>query len=175
MVKKHPQIKSQDVLLLMKLMLDESESRIVDIAGDLELSLSEVSEGIRRLRDANLIEKGSRKPLKENMYEFVIHAVKYIFPGKLGTSARGVPTAHSALPLSKLIKSSTSDVCVWPYDEGEVRGQSIMPLYPTVPSAAVRNPELHQLLALLDAIRIGRAREQKLAAKELQKRIFGRP
>jgi hypothetical protein len=40
-----------------------------------------------------------------------------------------------------------------------------------VPDAARSDPKLYELLALVDAIRVGRARERKLAESELEKRL----
>jgi len=62
---------------------------------------------------------------------------------------------------------------VWPYAEGAIRGEEFEPLYPSVPFAAQRDPKLYELLALVDAIRDGRARERSLAAKELESRLIG--
>ena len=45
-----------------------------------------------------------------------------------------------------------------------------MPLYRSVPQAASNDPELYALLSLIDAIRVGRMREQRLAIDELEKR-----
>jgi hypothetical protein len=61
-----------------------------------------------------------------------------------------------------------SDAYVWPDPTGEVRGQAIEPLYRSVPTAARNDPELYVLLSLIDAIRVGRVREQRLAVKELE-------
>ena len=52
-----------------------------------------------------------------------------------------------------------------------MRGYSLTPLYPSVPAAAVRDAKLYELLALVDAIRDGRARERSLAAKEIHARL----
>ncbi len=82
-----------------------------------------------------------------------------------------MPTAHSAPPLSKILVAS-EEKFVWPDEAGEVRGEAIEPLYPSVPQAARRDARLYELLALTDAIRVGRAREQKLARKELERRLL---
>ena len=82
-----------------------------------------------------------------------------------------MPTAHACAPLDALIVSPTSDLPpVWPYKDGAVRGEVFHPLYSSVPEAALRNPALHQLLALFDAIRGGRPRERALAIKILDER-----
>jgi hypothetical protein len=66
---------------------------------------------------------------------------------------------------------AVGEAYVWPYPEGKSRGQSIRPLYPTVPKAVGSDPKLHELLALVDAIRIGKARERNIAAEEIKKRM----
>ena len=60
---------------------------------------------------------------------------------------------------------------MWPFPDGHHRGVSLDPLYKTAPAAALRDPFLYELLALIDALREGRARERKLAEKELIARI----
>ena len=67
--------------------------------------------------------------------------------------------------------SPTADLPpVWPYKDGSVRGEALHPIYPSVPDAALRNPALHELLALFDAIRGGSFRERALAIKMLDGR-----
>ena len=174
MAKKPPQIKPQDVVLLLKLLAHpESEQRIIDLAHELGISASEISQGLSRLQESALLASDKRSVLKANAFEFLVHGLKYVFPVILDAVRRGVPTSHSAAPLSKKIKAGQGDNYVWSYGEGDVRGQSIAPLYPSVPQAALRDSKLHELLALCDAIRIGRVREQKLAIEELEKRVLG--
>lgn len=173
MTKKQPHIKPQDVLLLLKLLAHpKKDVRILDLAHELRISSSEVSHGLSRLQESQLVSSDKRSPLKENALEFLMHGMKYIFPAKLDSIKRGIPTAHSAPPLSQKIRASKDDCYIWPYADGELRGQTLIPLYPSVPEAALRDQRLYELLALCDAIRIGRTREQKLAADELKKRIL---
>jgi hypothetical protein len=61
---------------------------------------------------------------------------------------------------------------VWPDPEGDERGQSIQPLYPTAPAAARRQPALYELLALVDSLRCGRTRERTIAEGELRRRLI---
>ena len=70
-----------------------------------------------------------------------------------------------------MIVGSSEPPPVWAHAEGKVRGYAFAPLYPTVPAAALRDSRLYELLALVDAIRDGRARERNLAAKELESRL----
>ena len=55
--------------------------------------------------------------------------------------------------------------------DGQVQGAAVQPLYSSVPGAARRDPALYDLLALVDALRIGRARERSLAEKEITQRL----
>jgi hypothetical protein len=82
---------------------------------------------------------------------------------------RGIPTAHSSLPLSTIIVSNEN--YVWPSAKGTMRGQSIVPLYASVPEAVKNDGYLHELLSLVDALRVGKARERNLAMQELTNRI----
>ena len=82
---------------------------------------------------------------------------------------RGVPTGPSASPLNKEIQSN--EHYVWPYEKGNLPGHGITPLYPSVPEAVLQDPHLHELLALADALRVGKARERELAMKELKQRL----
>ena len=109
--------------------------------------------------------------MKAALLEFLVHGIKYVFPARPGLLLRGMPTAHSAPPLAGRIISSEDDIYVWPYDNGTVRGQAIFPLYDKVPQAAEKDKALYELLALVDAIRAGQARERTIAASELEKRL----
>ena len=108
---------------------------------------------------------------KAALREFLIHGVKYAFPRQRGELTRGIPTAHAAEPLKRQISAGNEPPPVWPSAMGMTRGYSFAPLYKTVPQAALRDPFLYQMLALLDAIRDGRSRERQLAEQELKIRV----
>jgi hypothetical protein len=75
-----------------------------------------------------------------------------------------------------LLESVYADLpVVWPHPEGTIRGESLEPLYPTAVDAALRDPALYECLALVDALRIGRARERDLAGQLLRQRLRGAP
>jgi len=101
--------------------------------------------------------------------EFLLYGIKYVFPQKPGPVVRGIPTSHSASPLKEKIQSSED--YVWPYAQGNIRGHSIIPLFVSAPGAALKDSDLHELLALVDALRVGRAREKEMAVTELKKRL----
>jgi hypothetical protein len=61
---------------------------------------------------------------------------------------------------------------VWATSEGEVKGQEISPLHPKQAHAAKLDNKLYELLALTDTLRIGKAREKRIAEEELRKKIL---
>jgi hypothetical protein len=100
-----------------------------------------------------------------------VHGMKCAFPAERGEPTRGVPTSYAALPLSALIVPSSDLPPVWPYPSGKTRGTSFQPLYRGAPKAALREPLLYEYLALVDALRDGRARECKLAEELIISRL----
>jgi hypothetical protein len=82
---------------------------------------------------------------------------------------RGVPTAHSASPLKEQIQSV--EQYVWPYAKSSVRGLSIKPLYSSILQAIELDVQLYEMLSLIDALRVGKAREKNMALDMLKQRI----
>lgn len=165
-------IKPQDILVLLKLCLWQArEWRHVDLSVELGLSQTEVSFALERCRVSGFLDQAKKRVIRTALLEFLAHGLKYVYPVQPGSLCRGLPTAHSAPPLSKRIVSDEHDQYVWACDEGKIRGQTIEPLYESVPFAAAKDSRLHELLALVDALRVGRARERAIAADELEKRI----
>ena len=170
-MKKHNGMRPQDIVVLLKIVsMQEKEWRNIDIANNLKISPSEVSEALNRCRIAKLID-GHKKRVNVNSFkEFLIFGLKYVFPVVPGSVVRGVPTSHSALPISEHI-SQGGDIYVWPYAKGIMRGQAIEPLYKTIPEVVQKDNSLYELLAIADTLRVGKAREIKIAIEELEKRI----
>jgi hypothetical protein len=174
-------LKPQDLLTTLALTLPRFQSATwtySELASTLGLSVSEANAATRRAAEAGLVTSGAKRgakprPVRRAVLEFVDHGVRYAFFVHPGESTRGTPTAHSAPPLSALLDVSEEAALVWPDAKGKVRGQAVTPLYPTVPHAVRAVPALHEILALVDALRVGRARERELASRELAKRIIG--
>ncbi len=148
----------------------EPGSTFETIADDLEMSVSVAHGAVARLRNAGLVQPESRKVNRHALLEFLEHGVKYAFPANRGGSARGVPTAHSAPILADQLVAE--DVIVWPSADGRTIGNSLTPLYERAPSLALKSPPEYEMLALVDAIRIGGARERSLALDALRQRIY---
>ena len=165
-------LKSQDVVVLLKLVSwADATWSYPKLAVELGMSPSEVHASVRRASQSGLLQQATRSVNPSALLEFLVHAVKYVFPPKRGGVTRGLPTAHSAPPLRKHFRASSEMPLVWADPEGTVRGEALEPLYRSVPQAARADAQLYEWLALVDAVRAGRARERELAVAELQRRL----
>jgi hypothetical protein len=164
-------MKPQDVVVLLKVIaLNNDNWQQIPLAQSLKMSQSEVSQSVARSKYAGLLDDSGKKVMRQALYDFLLYGLAVVFPAKPGAVVRGIPTAHSASPLNKEI--SSGEDYVWPFAKGNVRGHGITPLYDTVPQAALDDEQLHALLALADALRVGKAREKKIAVQELKNRIW---
>lgn len=160
-------MRPQDVVILLKKVSAASRSITnSQMAKELGISASEVSESLERSRIARLIDSRKQRVNILALQEFMVHGLKYIFPAYPQSKVRGIATAISAPPMNQLIQSG-KEVYVWQDSKGDLRGESITPLYKTVPMAVKEDTTLYKLLALTDVFRMGRAREIEIAKKEL--------
>lgn len=106
------------------------------------------------------------------LLEFLVYAIRYVFPARKGELTRGIGTAFSAPPLRSKLLSAGELELVWPDAYGKSMGQSVEPLFKSAPHAVKRDPVLYELLALVDALRLGQPRERKLAAELLEARLL---
>ena len=163
-------MKPQDIVILLKIIAINHDSwQQKPLAQELRMSQSEVSQSIARSIYAGLLADKGKRVMKSNLLDFLHYGIAYVFPQKPGAVVRGIPTAHSAMPLINQIES-TEDY-VWPYAKGNQRGHGIVPLYSSVPEAALNDGELYDLLALVDALRVGKIREKNLAMEMLKDRF----
>lgn len=161
----------QDLYVVLQLaaLRDEEPTTYSALASRLHLSPSRTHAGVQRAIAAGLLD-AERRVRPRALLDFLFHGVRHAFFAHRGAITRGMPTAHAAPPLVELI-SDEGPIPVWPDPEGAARGESIEPLHPSAPRAAREQPSLYELLALVDALRIGRARERKLAMEQLEQRI----
>lgn len=150
---------------------------MAQMSTDLSISASEVHAALKRLARSRLVSNDAEgnRPLLKAVEEFLVHGVRYAFPATRGEVTRGVPTSYAASPLNRHLDPGAELPPVWAFPEGRHRGVSLEPLYKSVPAAALRDQSLYELLTLIDALREGRARERKLAEKELIMRLRHQP
>ncbi|MDX5397153.1 MAG: transcriptional regulator [Hymenobacteraceae bacterium] len=166
-MRKHNGMRPHDIVILLKILAKGEQSWYnKDLAEELYLSASEISESLNRSVQAGFIDQKKKKVFKNALLEFLVHGLKYVFPQQPGALVRGIPTAHSAPVAFNYFLSEES--YVWPDSKGNMRGQAIEPLYPTVPQAAQNDAAFYNLVALCDMLRVGRVREIKFAADKLK-------
>ena len=169
------ELKPQDVLVLLKQVANPATIwTFATLAEGLHLSASQTHRSVQRCLAAGLAVskgRGEWQAARSALLEFAVHGVRYAFPETQGRARRGIPTSFGTLPLSADINSAAGDAPVWPHPSGTVRGPSLSPLCKTAPDAALVDPALHEMLALLDALRAGRSRERALAEKYLAERM----
>jgi len=170
-------LRPQDSVVLSWLIVRRGERwRYIDLATGLAISQSEAHAAIGRLSNSGLLAPSrglldTPDPVHWSAAEaFIIHGVRYAFYGERGPVCRGMPTGVAAPPL-RAHCSIGEEIPVWPDAEGDARGYSLKPLYKSVPAAARQNAELYELLALIDALRDGRLREQQMAEQLIKDKL----
>lgn len=174
-------MKSQDIVLLLKLLSIEKSA---DSASEAQYSMrqlelatgiskSELSAALNRCIQVGLAARDRQTGLpsvnRKALLGFLVHGIKYVFPAKPAELVRGLPTAFAAPAMTGKLMSAGETINVWPDAAGQHKGQAVAALFKSVPQAAKADATLYELLALVDAIRIGNARETKLAVQLLEK------
>ncbi len=169
-MKKHNGMRPHDIPVLLKIIgKGKKDWYMKDLALELEISSSEISESLNRSVIAGLISSDKKQIKKLALLDFLKSGLRYVYPQQPGSIVRGMATSHSAPPLNSQIMSE--EHYVWPDGKGSLRGQAIEPLHPNIPSACKKDHFFYELMALTDAIRIGKVREQTLAFEILKERI----
>lgn len=130
-------MKGQDVLVLLKLACRKGQWAYAELAGEPGLSASEVHAAVKQSEEAGLYNPRTRQQVRD------------------------------APPLDKKMRFEPREAPVMPLEGGAARGPAAPPLYPCAPRAAAADERLYQMLALVDALRTGKARERGLAAEAL--------
>jgi hypothetical protein len=160
-----------DVVLAIRLL--KPAGTLAELADELAVVPSQIHASAKRLEIAGLVRPGTRNTNRHALHEFIEHGVRYAFPARTGRRARGIPTSHSAPLLAEHLDSD--DAFVWPAANvpGAVSGLSVAPLYAKAPALAKSSPEMYRAVSLVDAFRVGGARERAIARQLLSRLIFG--
>jgi len=163
-------MKPQDIVVLAKIISMGNDGYTqIRLAETLHVSQSEISNSLKRSEYAGLLINNGQEVSRKLFFDFIKFGLSVVYPEHPGPMVRGTLTAHSAPPLDTEFVGD--EKYVWPYAKGHSRGQSIAPLYPTVPQAVRLDQNLYELLALFDAVRVGRAREKNMALEILEQRL----
>jgi hypothetical protein len=179
---KQASLKPQDVVVALKIALAASNAShdgssdvpkgapsYAQLAKSLFMSASEAHAAVQRAIASKLLAQSSAGLVANRaaLQEFLLHGLMYSFPGVEGPITRGMPTGAAAPHLSALFDQTQNLAWVWPDAQGEVRGPSLCPLYPSVPAACRLDENLYRILSALDALRAGAAREREIAQREV--------
>lgn len=172
------ELKPQDLLVLLKVAAHPTQRWTYAALGEsLSMSASETHACVKRAVAAGLAStsgRGEWSPIRPNLLEFMRHGARYVWPATPGPVKRGVPTSFGAEPLVHLLTAAPGEAPVWAHPTGSAKGPTLTPLYRIAPQAALSDPALHRLLALLDALRTGRARERALASELMETELTKR-
>jgi len=191
-------LKPQDVLLTLKLTTlpsrqilktdsdlsplifksnDEASWSFSEIGISLGLSKGEAHGSFRRALAANFIQiEGTDASVNRKRFlEFLVYGLASSFYPIRGPVGRGLPTGFWASPLDKKRRPGSSSIpLVWavPEKSGLLTGETLIPLYPTVPAIAERNGKMYELLVLVDAVRVSSGRDREVAVGMLGSRLI---
>lgn len=166
---KVPQLRPEDLFVALELAVADPGISGRKLAIALEMPSSSVGLSLRRLRANRLVEQANGAAPRVRrlaLRECLQNAVRWIAPAHVGGIVLGLPTAHASPALAERFRGD-HDPFVIPLEEGPARGRSVSPLHPKAPVAASRDPKLHALLGVVDALRVGSAREREIASAEL--------
>lgn len=161
-----------DVPVALSLSL-QPDATFAELAQKLGISSSTAHGAVERLRFSGLLRPAPGRNHVVNLpafEEFLYHGIRYAFPARRERKQRGVPTSHAA-PVLQGELGSAADPVVWPSALGKVVGASLEPLIPSAPAMASRLPELYDMLTLVDALRIGTARDREAGKRLLAERL----
>ncbi|WP_417692990.1 hypothetical protein [Pseudomonas sp.] len=146
------------------------------LQASLGISKTEIASALKRCQLIGLLRLDPTTQLprvnSKALLGFIEHGLRYVFPVKPAEIVRGIPTSFSAPVLQDKLMSGGDLIHVWPDAFGNKKGQSITPLFKTVPGAVKKDARLYEYLALIDAIRLGNAREANLANEILRDKVL---
>ncbi len=163
-------LKPLDIVVALQLTITP-ECPFSAIGAAVGISHGEAHNSFRRLQRSRLTRPEKRSIAVERLLSFILGGVPVAYPASFGAETRGVPTAHSAPPMTTQL-ATDEEPLVWADAEGTVRGTTLTPLFPRAPALARSNQPLYELLALVDSIRIGRPGETAIATSLLRDRLL---
>jgi hypothetical protein len=157
--------------------LDDQKYTLIGLEKSTGISKSQISLSLQRcITNKLLFRTHNNSNFLVNtkaFYELIVHAVKYFFPISRGSLAKGIPISYASPFLYDKILSSKRTPLVWPYNKGDfIEGESIEPIYKTIPYAANNDPMIYELFTLIDSLRIDNIRENKIANDLLKNFLF---
>lgn len=168
-------LKPLDIVVALWVAAQARQSwRRVDLARVLDVSPSMISYATQRLRAAHVLT--DTDTIRLQALAELVPAVRWIYPAAQQPHGRGMPTAHAAPGVKLGVRGRAY---VWPVpprggpvaSTDWVEGTVITPLHSSVPAGASNDPVLYELMAALDATRVGDPRLRAAGRRALEKRL----
>lgn len=97
-MRRHKGMRPQKIAVLLKVVVLNDSGKAwhqKDLAKELFISNSEISESLNRSSLAKLIDFEKRRVQRHSFIEFLKYGFRFVFPQRPGAIVNGVPTAHS--------------------------------------------------------------------------------
>jgi len=174
-------LRPQDVLLACKLFAAGERRQDLaysGLASDLGLSTGEVHNSVERCRQSQVLAASGFQVVKRDLVDLLTYAVPRIYYATRGGLGAGVLTGIYAPPLREEYVARSGGPSrtaqVWPFSSSSEQGETLSPIYPTVPHACLKDPIVYELLALVDVMRVGSRTERGWASSDIERRICSR-
>ena len=89
-------LNGQDIVVLLKLAGQDEDWTVRSLEAEIGIPRAGVHRSLQRLSAAGLYDLDRRRTNISQAEEFLVHAVKYLFPPEMSGETRGVPTAWAA-------------------------------------------------------------------------------
>lgn len=135
------------------------------LASALHLAQSTVHASLGSLRAARLVVGAEPALDGTRLLSFLVHGVPVLYYPRRVHVLRGTPTGIFSPAFRDRFTAAGDVPTVWPYSRGKEEGEGLLPLYPSVAAASAKDSSLYQVMAAVDVLRAGRAREREAATR----------
>jgi hypothetical protein len=176
-------LRPQDVLVACKIhLLGKGRWTFATLSKSLGISVGEVHNAYARAKDSHLVVtvRNESTVSKKHLFELVTVAVPRVFYAVKGPIVSGLPTSIYGEPVRLRFQTPEDGgtFVVWESANvgrsREVKGEGLVPIYPTVPAVSLRDPSFYELFALIDVVRVGSTKDKKNANSMLEKLILAK-
>jgi len=167
------EMKSISVYVFASLIVKKERSMSYENWGkEISLPATSLFRSVKDLRKAKLATEtvDGDVPNYQNAEKFLLYGFPFCFSAEKGKLVRGFKTGIDATSLQSEFADGDYPA-VWAHHEGDVKGFEVKPLHSCIPDQIANDrmdKVLYELLALLDVLRIGQAREVKAAQKKIK-------
>jgi hypothetical protein len=156
-------LQPQDIVVAVYLAAEDEAWTFQHLSKVMGISPSQVHLAWGRLQNSELVDPEFKRPFRKNLLEFLCHGVKYCFPVVQRGIGSGIVTGLSHPRLKKAIKASTDIKYVWEVPNVKATGVIVEPIHKSVVNVARASAKSYEIFAVLDSIRLGKARERETA------------